>query len=356
MVAPTARDGAGLSGVSGTRPRVSVVVVNYNGGRRLATCLDALLAEGGEVDAEILVVDNASVDGSAQIAEAAADRHPTVRLLRAPTNRGYAGAVNLALEAARGEYLAVLNMDVVVSPDWLQPLVSFVEETSDAGAVCPLIVLDSDPNRIMAAGQNVHVTGLGFNRWLGRPRERAGEAPFRVSGLHGAAFLIRRDLLEGLGGWDESGFLYFEDVELSWLLRLSGREIYVVPESTVSHDYHLTMFPHKLFLLERNRGAMLAADLGLPTRLAMLPLLAVSELMMWGYCLLRGPAFLRAKLDSYRWVARNRDRIRARRERVRAVRRRSDWELLRGLRWRYPVDQFLTLGRERGESTRDRLG
>jgi GT2 family glycosyltransferase len=302
------------------------------------------------------VVDNASSDGSDRIAEAAAERHDSVRLLRSPTNRGYAGAVNLALAEAKGTYVAVLNMDVLVSPGWLDPLISCLEANPGAGAACPLILLESDPGRINAAGQNVHVTGLGFNRWLEEPRERAGAEPLRVSGLHGAAFLMRRDLLQSIGGWYEGGFLYHEDVELSWLLRLAGRQIYCVPASTVSHDYRLTMFPHKLFLLERNRWSMLLANTRGATRIALSPLLALSELMMWGYCLLRGVSFLRAKLDSYRWISGNRERIRERRRFVESLRRRSDWAVVRGLHWGYPVDQFVTLGRERGESERNRIG
>jgi GT2 family glycosyltransferase len=301
------------------------------------------------------VVDNASSDGSDAITEAAAERNESVRLLRSPTNRGYAGAVNLALAEARGDYVAVLNMDVVISPGWLDPLVSFLEASPVAGAVCPLIVLESDPGRINAAGQNVNVTGLGFNRWLEQPRERAGGEPFRVSGLHGAAFLIRRELFEAIGGWDESGFLYHEDVALSWLLAVAGKEIHCVPASTVSHDYHLTMFPHKLFLLERNRWSMLLANTHGVTRLALSPLLALSELMIWAYCLLRGPKFLSAKLDSYRWLSGHRERIRERRRFVDSLRRRSDWGVLRRLDWRYPLDQFVTLGRERGESERNRI-
>jgi GT2 family glycosyltransferase len=301
-------------------------------------------------------VDNASSDESAAIAERMADQHDSIRLIRSPTNRGYAGAVNLALPEARGAYLAVLNMDVVVSPGWLDPLVSFLEDTPDAGVACPLILLQSDPGRINAAGQNLNKTGLGFNRWLGKPRERAGTTPFEVTGMHGAAFLIRRELLERVGGWDESGFLYFEDVELSWLLRIAGHEIWCVPASTVTHDYHLTMFPHKLFLLERNRRKMLLSDLRGRTRLALSPLLALTELLIWGYCLLRGPKFLRAKRQSYAWVRANRAGIRERREQVDSVRRLSDWRFLRGLRWGYPLSQFLTLGRERGESARDRIG
>jgi GT2 family glycosyltransferase len=302
------------------------------------------------------VVDNASSDDSAAAAERLADEHDQVRLFRSPTNRGYAGAVNLALPEAHGDHIAVLNMDVTVSPGWLDPLVSFLDANPAAGVACPLILLESDPGRINAAGQNLNKTGLGFNRWLGKPREIAGDRAFPVTGLHGAAFVIRRALLERLGGWDESGFLYFEDVELSWLLRIAGSEIWCVPESTVIHDYHLTMFPHKLFLLERNRRKMLLADLRGRTRLALSPLLGLSELMMWGYCLLRGPKFLRAKLDSYRWVRSNRHQIGERRAKVDSVRRRSDWEVLRGLRWGYPLDQFLKLGRERGRSERNRIG
>jgi GT2 family glycosyltransferase len=314
-----------------------------------------VLADPGDASTEVLVVDNASSDGSEEIAEVAAERHETMRLLRSPTNRGYAGAVNLALAEARGEYVAVLNMDVVVTPGWLDPLVSVLEAIPDAGVACPLIVLESDPGRINAAGQNVHVTGLGFNRWLEQPRERAGGAPFRVSGLHGAAFLMRREDLASIGGWDESGFLYHEDVELSWLLAVAGKEIHCVPASTVSHDYHLTMFPHKLFLLERNRWSMLLANTRGLTRLALSPLLALTELMMWGYCLLRGPSFLRAKLDSYRWISGNRARIRERRRFVDSLRRRSDWGVLRRLHWGYPLGQFVALGRERGESERNRI-
>src|SRR5690349_7232836 len=138
---------------------VSVVVVNYNGEGALAGCLEALLSDD-DGPAEILVVDNASADGSAAIAERAAERDDRVRLIRSPTNRGYAGAVNIALAEASGTCLAVLNMDVVVSPGWLRPLVELLATAPDAGVACPLILLESDPGTINAAGQKVNVTGL----------------------------------------------------------------------------------------------------------------------------------------------------------------------------------------------------
>ncbi len=302
------------------------------------------------------MVDNASSDGSDAIAERLADEHERVRLQRSATNRGYAGAVNLALPEARGEFVAVLNMDVVVSSGWLDPLVGFLEETPDAGVACPLILLESDPQRINAAGQNLNKTGLGFNRWLDKPRGVAGEAPFEVDGLHGAAFVIRRELLERLGGWDESGFLYFEDVELSWLLRIAGAEIWCVPDlhglaRLPPVDVPPQALPARAQSLEDAAGRPARPG----TRLALSPLLVLTELMMWGYCLLRGPKFLRAKRQSYGWVRASRAQIGQRREQVDSVRRRSDREVLRGLDWGYPLDQFWTLGRERGQSQRDRF-
>jgi GT2 family glycosyltransferase len=335
---------------------VSIVVVNYNGADGLERCVRALVDGAGRRDIEVLVVDNASSDGSDDIAERLAAELGSVKLLRSETNRGYAGAVNLALAQATGTYLAVLNMDVVVAQGWLDPLVSLLDAHPDAGVACPLILLESDQGRINAAGQDLNKTGLGYNRWLGEPREVAGTDPFEVDGLHGAAFVIRRSLLDQLGGWDASGFLYFEDVELSWLLRIAGARIWCVPGSTVSHDYHLSMFPEKLFLLERNRWKMLLADLHRLTRLALSPLLALTELMVWAYCLVRGPKFLSAKRRSYGWVRAHGPLIRERREQVDVLRRRSDWEVVRGLRWGYPLDQFRTIGRERGDSARDRIG
>jgi GT2 family glycosyltransferase len=357
MAEPTGADPAAAPapGSSPAAPRVSVVLVNYNGGDHLEPCLSALERESGGTTIEILLVDNASSDGSVEIAERLASESNRLRVLRSPVNRGYAGGVNVALEHARGEHVAVLNMDMVVTPGWLEPLLELLDRHPEVGAVCPLMVLKADPGRINAAGQDVHVTGLGFNRLFGRPREEAGAEPALVSGLHGGAFVIRREILDRLGGWDESGFLYHEDVQLSWLLQLLGADIRVVPGSTVVHDYHLTMHPTKLYLLERNRVVMLLGNLEVRSLIALTPWLALTEAMMWGFCLLRGPRFLLAKLRSYGWVLGSRDRIRERRRFVRSLRRRSDRRLLARLRWGYPWDQFFHLGRERGLEVRTEI-
>jgi GT2 family glycosyltransferase len=209
-----------------------------------------------------------------------------------------------------------------------------------------------DGERVNAIGQAVHVTGLGFNSGLGRRRENVGGNPLPVSGIVGTAFLMRRDLLESMGGMDDTGFLYHEDVNLSWLLRIMGFELYCVPESVVRHDYFLSMYPEKLFLLERNRWSLLLTHLHPATLGLLAPALLVTELMLWAYGLLRGPGFLAAKTRSYVWLWRTRRARPERRRRVERLRRRSDLQVLRCLTWRYTWRQFLVLAREQGPARR----
>jgi GT2 family glycosyltransferase len=300
---------------------------------------------------QIIVVDNASTDDSSRILDEVGIRHPEVTVLWSSSNLGYAGAVNLAMKSAEGAYVAVLNMDITVDCGWLKPLIGFLENDPSAGAVNPLVLLP-DGMRINAAGLDIHVTGLGFAHWLWRSVDSIGRSPVRVSGISGAAFVIRRRLLDQIGGMDTAGFLYHEDVNLSWLLHLLGFELYCVPESVVRHDYLLSVYPTKIYLLERNRWAMLLAYLHLPTLVLLMPPLLVTEVMMWCYCILRGWAFVRAKFQSYLWLIRRRGQIWERRQFAESARAVSDWAVVKKLRWAYTWNQLLALGRERGASRR----
>src|SRR3990170_7791874 len=337
-------------------PIVSIIVVNYNGHQHLADCLDSLYEDNLSPRFEIIVVDNASIDNSWKIVERYLQLGKPLTLLRSDRNRGYAGGINYALPQATGKFIAVLNMDTIVSPGWLSSVVNFFESHPDAGAVSPLMLLNGDPERINAIGQSVHVTALGFNRGLGKLRSEIGQEPIRVSGIQGGAFVIRRSVLEQIGGLDEVGFLYHEDVDISWQLQLMGYELYCLPVSIVFHDYALTMYPEKLYLLERNRVAMLLGNLEPIGFLTLIPWLFFTEFMMWGYCLMRGKKFLRAKSASYEWVNNQWESTLQRRRLIQSLRKRNDWQVLKRLSWRYAWDQFVTLGRERGISHRQPTG
>lgn len=331
-------------------PLLSVVIVNYNGAQYVEQCVDAVCADGFP-SKEVYIVDNCSTDRSGIILDSIEQSHPSVQILRSPINLGYAGGINLGAQLSQAPYIAVLNMDTVVTPGWLEPLVTCLEDRPEVGAASPLITLFHGQT-INAAGQDIHLTGLGFNRWLGRERSQVSPLPFEVSGIHGGAFIIRKGILDKTGGLDQDGFLYHEDVNISWLMRIMGYTCFCVPNSVVHHDYRLSMYPEKLYLLERNRWAMLLAYLEWPTLVLLLPALAVTEAFMFGYCLLRGPRFLQAKIRSFGWVIRQRERILTRRRTARILRAVSDFKVLRAMRPGYNLGQFITLARERRDGQR----
>jgi GT2 family glycosyltransferase len=337
-----------LSDVGLSDPAVSLIVVNFNGAKSIRACVDSLFAERS-VALQIIVVDNASEDASAAVLQSLTQEHASLEVIRSDRNRGYAGAVNFALPSCRGRYVGVLNMDLIAESCWIGPLVDFLDSSAEVGAANPLITL-WDGSTVNAIGQDLHVTGLGFNRGLGRQRSAIGDAPFRCDGLHGAAFLVRQDTLNAVGGMDESGFLYHEDVNLSWMLRMMGLQIYCVPRSVVRHDYFLSMHPEKLFLLERNRWSLLLTALHWSTLVLISPVLLLTEVMLWMYALLRGKRFLAAKARSYRALWNGRRERRSRRADISRFRRVGDFQLLRQFKWGYAWSQFATLALERAEA------
>ena len=151
---------------------------------------------------------------------------------------------------------------------------------------------------------------------------------------------------------DPHGFLYHEDVNLSWLLRIMGHALYCVPAGVVRHDYALSMHAEKLFLLERNRLALVYTHMRPITRLRVMPWLLATEAMLWTYALLRGPVFLAAKARSYASLLSMRKRLRERRRQIEGLRGVDDRAVLAELEWRYAWQQFRTLARERGSPRR----
>lgn len=329
---------------------VTAIVVNFNSGTDLEACLSGLLSDTDSL-ARVLVVENASTDGSREIAERYADTNSRVDLYRSSENLGLAGGVNEVLARVETPYIAVLNPDVTPLPGWLPPLTTVLDNDSSIGAACPLVLMEGG-GRVNSAGQHVHKSGLGFNRLLGADPEVVEAEPVDVDGLHGAAFVLRTDLLRDQGGWDSTGFLYQEDVALSWDILLAGKRIVLVPEARVQHDYHLTMYPEKLYLLERNRWALLLSHLRIGYLMMLSPLLLVSELFVWALAFLRGRRFISAKWRSYMWIWHNRAAVASWRQRVFSRPLYDLRNLTRNSHWTYPVRQLLGLGIERGESKR----
>jgi GT2 family glycosyltransferase len=217
-------------------PEISVIVVNYNGRFHLDTCLRALSEQEG-VPFEIILVDNASVDGSVEFVR---DTFPSVRLLVLGANEGFAGGNNRGAGAARGRLLAFLNNDTRVEPGWLVALRNGLGWSPDVAMVTSRIVFMRDPTLLDSAGDGVTRAGGAFKRGHGGSATRHLRRR-EVFGACGAAFLIRRDVFEEVRGFDEDFFLSHEDVDLSYRVRLRGYRCVYMPEAVVRHAGSATL-------------------------------------------------------------------------------------------------------------------
>jgi GT2 family glycosyltransferase len=212
-------------------PRISVIVLTYNGRAWLEPCLSALATQAGAPPFEILLVDNASTDGSNELVAA---RFPSVRIVENERNLGFAGGNNAGARVALGETLAFLNNDTIPEPDWLARLHAAITEAPDRTLVTSRIVFLDRPDIVDSAGDGYLRAGGAFKHGHGahvsgfmRSRE--------VFGVCGAAFAIRRELFERLAGFDEDFFMVYEDVDLSYRARLAGCRCWYAADAVVGH-------------------------------------------------------------------------------------------------------------------------
>ena len=219
------------------RPRVTVVVVTWRGRDLLGHCLESLAAQ--TADHEVLVVDNASSDGTADVLR----RFPGIRVIRTPVNLGFAGGAQIGLEEAGTEFVAFLNDDATAEPTWLAELLDAADAHPRAAAITSLLLLDgTDPPRVNNAGVVLLPSLYGADRAAGRLASEVS-APAEVWGFSGGAALLRRDAALAVGGFPVRFFLYYEDTDLSWRLRLAGRSIRYAPAAVVHHRHAASSDP-----------------------------------------------------------------------------------------------------------------
>ncbi len=315
------------------QPHTSIIIVNYNGGALLLDCVSAALA--ANPDAELILVDNASTDGSAYAVE---HHFPDVRCVYSKQNVGFGEGNNIGARHAQGKYLVFLNPDTIVEQGWLEPLIDTLEKNKTVGLATPKIVLLDQPEVVNACGNTIHCTGLTLCRGAGTVAAMH-MATTEVGAVSGAAFVIRRTLFDELGGFDGCFFLYVEDTDLSWRARLAGYRILCVPSSVVHHDYTLRFGPRKSYYQERNRYMMLLKGLQWRTLCVLLPVLLGGEIVTWGFVLLREPHRIGNKLQAYIDTVTNWNAIMSERRRVQSLRRVRDHDIIEQLDYRLAYEQ-----------------
>ena len=224
--------------------RVSVVIVSWNARSHLKNCLESVRQHADTLRLQVIVVDNASADGSADMVE---EKFPEALLIRAGENLGFARANNLGFAYAKGDFVALVNSDVIVHPGCLETLAAFLSEHAEVGMVGPR-VLGADGKlqrtcRRLPRAWNTLCRALALDRALPKYPLFSGyemrhfnhDELAHAEVLSGCFCVVRRDALSAIGGLDERFFFYMEDVD--WCKRFSegGWRTMFVPEASATH-------------------------------------------------------------------------------------------------------------------------
>lgn len=214
--------------------KLSIITINYNGLKDTCELLDTLPLEDNSL--EVIVVDNASKEDEASIIE---QRYPTVTVIRSPQNLGFAGGNNLGIKAAHGEYLFFLNNDTVLRHQTsdIRPLIDRLESSDKIGAVCPKIRFSWEHHPIQYAGYTPLSSITMRNHAIGFGEDDHGQydTPHPTPYAHGAAMMVKREVIDKAGFMPECYFLYYEELDWSMMIRRAGYNIWYEPACTIYH-------------------------------------------------------------------------------------------------------------------------
>lgn len=233
---------------------ISIITVNYNGLSDTCEMIDSLKQHLTISSYEIIVVDNASINNEALLIQ---EKYPEIKCFRSNQNLGFAGGNNLGISKASGKYILLLNNDTYIRDNTLLSLATFLDNNPSIGAVSPKIKF-ADSNIIQFAGYtNLSLITLR-NKLIGFEQEDKGQyniahiSPF----LHGAAMMIRKNIIREIGYMPEIYFLYYEELDWCEQIRKHGYELWYIPQAEIYHKESSSVgqgSPLRCFYLTRNR-------------------------------------------------------------------------------------------------------
>jgi len=233
---------------------VTVVVVTWQGAHLLPDCLSSLAMQ--TLPHELIVVDNGSSDGTDHLL---ATNYPYARVIALTRNAGFAGGMAAALDEIQTPFVALLNNDAAADTHWLQRSVATLEAHPATAAVTARLLL-WERDRLNNAGVVLTRDGYGADRGLGMPDGPPYDTATEVFGFSGGAAVLRTDAVRRAGGFPAEFFLYYEDTDLAWRLRLAGWQVRYLPDAVVRHRHAATSdrdSPMFAYYNERNRLLML---------------------------------------------------------------------------------------------------
>jgi hypothetical protein len=286
-------------------PMVSIIILNYNGKDFLNECLNSVL-NSNYPNFEIILVDNASTDDSIKLAIEKYGSSPTLKIIKNEGNLGFAKGNNVGTSYAKGKYVLFLNDDTVVEPNWLVELVNVMESDAEIGAAQSKLISLGDKKTIDSAGDFVDYYGLSFQRGWGEEDKGQYYQIEEIFSARGAAFIVRSKILAEIGAFDADFFFCYEDIDLSWRIRLNGYKVVFVPKSVVYHIGSASVIASSInvFHIEKNRLLTVLKNMPLTYIAKYNPLtFTLGEIM--GDLILKRPALLYARTKAIFWVLTN---------------------------------------------------
>jgi GT2 family glycosyltransferase len=316
-------------------PRVFVIVLNWNGLEHLPACLASLKRQSHPAFTTLLV-DNGSTDGSVDWARR---EHPRVEVLRLEKNLGFAEGNNRGIRLAMGrgaEHVILLNNDTECDPEFVAALVSAADADPAIGACAPKLLFFDARSVLNGVGTEVTMIGCGGDRGMGERDEGRYDSVEEVFGISGGACLLRCGALRRVGLFEPGYFIFLEDIDISWRMRLAGYRVVAVPAAVAYHKFNATMgkfSARRIYLNEKNRIRNVLKNHSMRTLRAVLPRMLRYDARLVADILSRGGpgALSRAMVypRAYAWNLARLPGLVALRLRARRFRAVSDEQMLR---------------------------
>ena len=302
---------------------VSIIILNYNGEKYLEDCLESIFRET-KCDFEIIVVDNNSPDKSGN---KFSKKYQNCKFILNEKNEGVSEGLNVGIKNSNGEYIVLLNNDLIVAPKWLDYLFEAYEKNG-SGLYQPKFLKMSDRSIIDSAGNLINIFGFGFSREKGKKDILKYNSIEEIGFAAGTCMFTAREIFDKVGYFDKKLFAYNEDLDLGWRARLLGYKSFYVPESIVYHhgSAQWKWSGEKFYLLERNRWVVLLSNYNTGTILKLLPSLLILEIALLIFFAKK--RMLIKKLRSYGGIIRLNNHITKRKKSLKRVAGFNDQEIL----------------------------
>jgi GT2 family glycosyltransferase len=247
--------------MGGAAPHVDAIVVNRDRASLLLASLRSVQEAFAEADVrgEVIVVDNGSTDGSAELIERELE---SVRWIQLEGNNGFPAAVNAGLEQVSAEWVLLLNNDATIDAAAIRRIMGR-PIPADVGTIAMQMRFSAQPGIVNSAGIGVDVLGVAYDRFLGSPADGPASRPGEVFGACAGAALFRRAMLEDIGRFDGGYFLYLDDADVAWRSRMAGWRALYAPDAVVWHDHSATTrhgSSFKYFHVGRSRVRLVAKN------------------------------------------------------------------------------------------------